>query len=452
MLAHRNNGHTAQLAYWQQLRESSLSMECVSFITIHLWLSSLTVALNRSTYYLDPNLVAKMLELQRSNPSSLSGGIPELFGRQSIWELMSRSVNVFALFKLDGLWEPNPGTLSWVLVDIQVDQGRASTVEVILAPCTLFDKAQFAELVAELIDALNSVLPKQLLVSRTSKVQQHTHSLILPPPFTEESIILALLALLQGKMLDQQVATVNVDAIRQGLCYYYNLALRSPVVDIAFPWLGLTDNGGELLMEHNKEEVSHRRFHLASNQEPFPVEMFPRRRSYTSTVATPGPSEPFFLELANVSSQHQPGILLNTSGRSITALEKATLLGEYPSFDTNADPHLFQPSSLSIGQFTDLIYSLGGPEETKAHEVLLTGTHQSKTMGLSWVKDAIFPMAEWLHTGFDLDSLTLTCHEVPEILEAGNYHPYPNRDMSLTHRNELVVNIEGKAIPMHTCE
>ncbi|GAB1528264.1 hypothetical protein RhiTH_011456 [Rhizoctonia solani] len=451
MLAHRKYRHTARLVYWKQLRESTPDMDCISFVTTNLWLSSLMAAPDRCIFYLDPNLVTTILELYRNNPSELDGNIPELFGRQDLWDQMGPLARILAILKLDDLCEPSPGKLSWTLLELEVEKGRVTTVDVVLAPCTNFNKPQFTQLLSHLIEALNKILPARPLVTRTSKVKQRTHSLILPPPFNEESILLVMIAYLCGKMLNQEVATVDVQTMRQGLCFYFDLALRNPEVDYSFPWPGLTDEVGMLLTEYNQTDVARKRFHLAHNQEPSPIEMFSRRRSYAATVATPGPSEPFFLELAQSHSSHAEGILMHTSGRSIDALDKAILLGQYPSFNPLFSTTLDGPNTISPEELTELVYSLGGPEDPSTHNLLMTGEHEDQSLVLGWEKNAIYPQPEWLLTGYDLDSLTLTCSKVPEILEAGSYHPYPNRDLSLIYNNELTVKIQGKPVKMHTC-
>ncbi|QRW26172.1 hypothetical protein RhiXN_11249 [Rhizoctonia solani] len=452
MLGYRRYGHTARLAYWKQLRESIVDVDCLSLITTHLWLSSLMAAPDRSILYLDPKLVAIILDLDRRGPAGVNGNISELFERQVLWEQMGPLSTVLALLNMDELCEPSPGKLSWMLLELRVEHGQVTMVEVILAPCMHYDKAQFTQLMIQLIEALNQILPTRPLVSQTSKVQQKTHSLILPPPFSEESIVLVMMAYLCGKLLDQQVATVEVQAMRQGLCFYFDSALRNLEVDYSFPWPGLTNNLGALLTECNEADVARRRFHLASNQEPSPIEMFPLRRSYTATVATPGPSEPFFLELAQSCSSHKQGLLVHTSGQSIEALDKAILLGQYPSFDPLFNTLLDGANSLSLDELTNLVYSLGGPENAATHRLLMTGEHNNMLLSLDWEKDAIHPEPEWLLSGYDMDSLSLTCFDVPEILEAGSYHPYPNRDLSLMHSNELTVDLQGKDIKMHTCK
>ncbi|KAF8748130.1 hypothetical protein RHS01_11040 [Rhizoctonia solani] len=415
MLAHRKYRHTARLVYWKQLRESTPDMDCISFVTTNLWLSSLMAAPDRCIFYLDPNLVTTILELYRNNPSELDGNIPELFGRQDLWDWMGPLARILAILKLDDLCEPSPGKLSWTLLELGVEKGRVTTVDVVLAPCTNFNKPQFTQLLLHLIEALNKILPARPL------------------------------------MLNQEVATVDVQTMRQGLCFYFDLALRNPEVDYSFPWPGLTDEVGMLLTEYNQTDVARKRFHLAHNQEPSPIEMFSRRRSYAATVATPGPSEPFFLELAQSHSSHAEGILMHTSGRSIDALDKAILLGQYPSFNPLFSTTLDGPNTISPEELTELVYSLGGPEDPSTHNLLMTGEHEDQSLVLGWEKNAIYPQPEWLLTGYDLDSLTLTCSKVPEILEAGSYHPYPNRDLSLIYNNELTVKIQGKPVKMHTC-
>ncbi|KAG8731954.1 hypothetical protein FRC11_001382 [Ceratobasidium sp. 423] len=454
LLNSREFQHPARVAFWQQLRESITGMECITLITVHLWLSSLLADPARNVFYIDPELAMELVKRYDENPLEMDENFPELFDREKLWLRMGSTVNILVLFHLQGLVEPDPGELSWILLDMKAERGRVTTMDVVLPPCTTYDKDRFAYLASLLIGGLNSILPRRTLVTHSSKVQQRTHSLILPQPFTQESVVLVMLGYLLGKMLGQEVQSVDVNAMRQGICFYYNHALCVREADLSFPWHGLTDLDGQLLTQENAEEVRQRRFILSNNREPSPFEMFPRRRSYTATMATPGPSEPFFLELAQSCSDHPAGILVGTTGRSVTALEKAMLLGPYPSFPENddfPDTSLQGPRSLSIDQFVALIHSLGGPESKDAHIVLLTGKHRGRRITIDWLKDATYPLAEWLMAGFDLDSLSLTSYEAPEFLEAGSYNPFPNRAMSLTNRNELTVIIDGKKIEMHTC-
>ncbi|KEP47031.1 hypothetical protein V565_170730, partial [Rhizoctonia solani 123E] len=446
--------HTARIAYWQQLRESTPSVECISVMTTHLWLSSLLAQPTRNVFYIDPLLATALVQRYNEDPLVMEENVPELFERQKLWPRMGSTVNILALIHLQGLLEPDSGELSWFLLDMKAANGRVRSVELLLPPCTSYNKERFASLVTRLIGALNCVLPRRTLVAYSSKVHQQTNTLILPQPFTQESVVLVMMAYVLGKMLGQPVHSVNSAAMRQGICFYYNQALRIREPDLSFPWHGLTDWDGELLTEENAEEVRQKRFNLASNREPSPFETFPRQRSFSAAVATAGPSEPFFLELSQTRSDHPEGILVGTSGRSVEELEKATFFGHYPSFpDDDEFPDTSPEGSciLSLAEFVALIHSIGGPESKDAHMLLLTGKHNGKRITLDWLKDVTYPLPEWIFAGFDLDSLSLTCYEPPKFLEAGSYNPYPNRALSLTNRNELTVNIDGERIEMHTC-
>ncbi|QRW21908.1 hypothetical protein RhiXN_09495 [Rhizoctonia solani] len=133
-----------------------------------------------------------------------------------------------------------------------------------------------------------------------------------------------------GKLLDQEVRELDTGTMQQSFCYFYNQALCSNNIDSSFPWPGLTDEQGIMFTDKAPAAVAQRRFHLAINWEPSPIEVFPCTQSWVATIVTPGLLAPFFLELAQPTTSYPPGILFGTSGRSLEQLEKAALLGEDP--------------------------------------------------------------------------------------------------------------------------
>ncbi|KAG8713723.1 hypothetical protein FRC11_011276 [Ceratobasidium sp. 423] len=452
LIEHRAHQHPARVAYWKQLRESTVGDECVGLMTTHLWLSSLLSSPTQNNFYIDPLLLDQLVAQYKEDPLEMTADqVPLLFDRHKLWPQMgSTTVHILALAHVQEVC--NPGQLNWLLMDIEAQDGRVKRIELILPPCSDFDNDAFADLISFFIGALNRVLPGPKLASNSARVQQRTMTLIIPEPFAEDSALLVLLAYLLGKMLGQEISTVDVKAMRQSICYYYNQALRSSEVDSSFPWPGLTNLEGKLLTEENSEEVGRRRFMLASNREPSPFEMFPRRRSYTATMATPGPSEPFFLELAQSHSSHAEGILVGTTGRSVSDLEKAILLGPYPSFKKKFPDSLLQvPEALSLEEYVQLVQDLGGPESEASHRLFLLAKNNGQRIKLDWLKDATYPTPEQMFAGFDLDSLSLSAHEVPELLQPGTYYPCPDHRFGLTTRNELYINLDGQKISMHTC-
>ncbi|EUC54296.1 hypothetical protein RSOL_036590, partial [Rhizoctonia solani AG-3 Rhs1AP] len=443
--------HTFRLSYWHQLKAGSPGTACICIITLHLWLSTLLASPDRHVLYLDPFLVQALLEQHQDNPLDLDADDMEgMLERHKLWPRMGPNAHIVALHSLSGVCKPD--ICGWTLLDLHVEGGQVTSAEILLPPSQSFDQAIISDYVTNMLGALNLTLPGKPLVPRSSKVLQRIKSLVLPPPFTEESIVLVMLMFLLGKMLEQDIGSVNLQVVRQSLCYYYNHALRSDKMDFSFPWPALTDSDGKLLTEKNSEEVGRRRFMLASNQEPVPYETFPRMRSYAASVSSSGLLEPFFLELAQSKSSHVECALKGTSGRSIDELEKALFLGQYPSWPSRfADRRQSVPEALSLEEFVELIHSLGGPENPASHRLLIIGKDQERRIILDWLKGVTYPLKEWLLAGYDIDSLSLTCFDVPELLEAGSYNPYPSRALSLTNRNELVVNVAGEPIEMHTC-
>ncbi|KDN34381.1 hypothetical protein RSAG8_12529, partial [Rhizoctonia solani AG-8 WAC10335] len=303
MLSHHGYEHPARVAYWHQLKQSSPGIECISLITTHLWLSSLLASPSQSVFYIDPQLATELIQCDDEDLLELDKNLLGLFDRQKLWEHMGSTLNILALIHLQDLYEPNPGELSWVLMDMKVEHARVTSMNVVLSPCTTYNKNRFAWLASRLIGAIRCILPGRSLVAHSSK------------PFTQESVVLVMMAYLLGKMLCQVVDSVDIHMMCQAICFYYDHALRSRDVDLSFPWRGLTDMDGNLLTQEILDEVRKKRFMLASNREPSPFEMFPRHRSFAATLATPGPSEPFFLELSQTHSSHSEGILMGTSGR-----------------------------------------------------------------------------------------------------------------------------------------
>jgi hypothetical protein len=440
----------ARVAYWQQLRESNPSRECVSLLTTHLWLSSLLARPNSNIFYLDPILIQELVTQFEADPlDETIESIPWLFDRQRLWPRTRSTVHVLALAQPTGVCDP--GVESWILLDMVVKCGCVKTVEVLLPPSQAFDVDLFAWLVSQLMGALNCILPRSV-IQHSSAVQQTLKVLVLPQPQIQDAVALLMVAYFCGKLLDQAVDSVDIGVFRQSVCYYYNHALRLYEVDSSFPWPALTDADGTLLTTQSSNFVRQRRFSLVTNRESSPFETFPRRRSYIATVTTPGPSAPFFLELSQQTSSHSEGMLIGTSGRSIEELEKATLLGPYPSWPDSLPDHSLQvPDALSLDQFVELIQSLGGPQAMAVHKLLLIGKHEGKRIKLDWLKEATYPDKDWLMVGWDVDSLSMTTLDVPELLESGSYYPYPSRSLSLTNRNELQVNVNGKILDMHTC-
>ncbi|KAJ1299638.1 hypothetical protein OPQ81_011988 [Rhizoctonia solani] len=448
---HRAYHHPARVAYWKQLRESAPTDECIGLITTHLWLSTLLNSPKQDCLYVDPLLFDQLVAKYKEDPMGMTAdNAPLLFGRERLWQAMRSTTHILALAHVGGVCDR--GQLSWLLLDLKVKSGQVKGLEVLIPPFSTFNNEAFADLISFFIGALTRMLPGPKFMGSSSRVRQQTKALILPETATAESIFLVLLAYLLGKFLDQEVSVVDVKTMRQSLCYYYDQALQFSMVDSSFPWPGLTTPEGELLTEENTEEVGRQRFMLASNREPSPFEMFPRCRSYATTLATPGPSEPFFLELAQSHSAHSEGILLGTTGRSVPDLESAILLGPYPTFKKKFPDSLLQvPEALSLDEYNQIIQELGGPESDASRMFFLLAKHNEERIKLDWLKDAIHPSPEQMYAGFDLDSLSLSSHEAPELLKFGTYFPHPDPRFSLTTRNELFIDLDGQRIGMHTC-
>jgi hypothetical protein len=450
---HACRSHTplARVVYWQQLKTSQPSLQCFSLILGHLWLTSLLADPVQNTLLLDPVLVKALVTNYTEDPLNVEERtLPELWGRQRLWSFMAPNARILALAESTGVMQ---GKSDWVLYDIQVQMGRLKHMDIITSPSESFDPDAFNTMTTTLISALNRVLPWPGLLERSSKVKQRLQSIAFPQQQTDESVGLVMLAYICGKLLSQEVGTVNVSAFRQAVCSHYNGALRPREVDLSFPWLGLTNDEGLLLCDEMDEAVARRRFSLEANREQHCFDMFPRRRSYIASVITPGPSAPFFQELSRATSSHSEDMLVGTSGRSLEHLEKAALLGQYLSWPEEfPDDRQRFPDAVSLDEFVDLIHSLGGPESLEAGRMLMTGSHQGQRVKLDWLRDSASLEKEWVMSSLDIDSLSLTTQDPPELLEAGNLYPYPSRTQSLTNRNELQVKVDGKTIDMHTCE
>ncbi|KAG8722118.1 hypothetical protein FRC08_006887 [Ceratobasidium sp. 394] len=451
LLASKSHQPTARLAFWQQLKASEATVECISFLTVHLWMSSLLEDPSRNTLFIDPVLVQQLgWEFEQDQLGLTAESVPQLWARQHLWPRMNSNVRLLVLINRTGLGaEDAPG---WVLMEMLVAGGRVTKVDILISPTEGFDSALFRRITTMLIGALNCVLPRPRLVQKSSSVEQNVSVVHLPRPHTPEVIGLVMVAYLCGKMLSQDVTGVDVGVFRQSLCYYFDSALRPHQVDSSFPWPGLTDEHGVLLTDRSSEAVQQRRFSLAVNRQPSPFEVFPRRRSYTTAIVTPGPSAPFFTELAQPITSFPEDMLVGTSGRSAEELEKAILLGEYGSWpDSFPEDGLRVPEALSLDEFGELVHSVGGPESLAGQRLLLIGKHDDERIKLDWLKDGFTLNQDQLMASTDVDSLSLTTQEAPEFLEAGSYYAYPSRARSLTNRNELKVNVGGKVLDMHTC-
>ncbi|CEL53760.1 hypothetical protein RSOLAG1IB_11498 [Rhizoctonia solani AG-1 IB] len=452
LFAERLYLHPARVAYWHQLKESKPSDDCINLITLHLWLSVLLADPTQDILYIDPYLAHELAAAYHDDLLDIEAdNLLHLYERHQLWPQMGSLVHVIVLLKPGNLIDN--GGVNWVLLDMTVDSGQLTHMEVLLPPLETYNHEMFETVTSCIIGGLNAVLPRRSMIRHSSKVLHTFRQLLLPRPRDEEAITLAMIAHLCGKLLRQSVREIDTGVMRQSLCYFYNQALRSNIIDSSFPWPGLTNQQGVLLTDQAPGTVLHRRFSLAANRDPSPAtEIFPRPRTWTATVAVPGPSAPFFVELGQPQTSHPPGILVGTSGRSTAELEKAALLGDYPSFRRRMpDAKLQIPEALSLDEFVALNHSLGGPTDSRAQRMLLTMVHGDEPLTLDWLKDAYDIQLEWLLAGWDLDSLSATFFEVPEFLRAGSYYPYPSRALSLTNRNELVVRINGKDIDMHSC-
>ncbi|KAG8761923.1 hypothetical protein FRC11_012245 [Ceratobasidium sp. 423] len=403
------------------------------------------------TLYIDPMLAEQLLKVFQDDPLGLEAEqIPELLGRQNMWPGMGGVVHVMVLAYLDNIL--GPGLQGWILMDMTVEHGCVVEMDLLLPPFRTYDAKVFASLTMQLIGALNCVLPWPRLVQHSSAVVYKSQSIVLPQPHTGESLILVMLTHFCGKLLDQAVKSVNVGAIRQSICFYYSHSLRYHKVDDSFPWPALTDLDGRLRTVEIPEEVRQHRLSLEANRQPSPFEAFPHEKSHTLSVASPGPSTSFFVELAQSQTTHPQGMLVGTRGRSRPAFDKCVGFAPFPSWPEKFPySYLHKPTAYSLDEFVDLIQALGGPDDPKAHHLLLTMTHHGRRITLDWLKDILYPLDDWLLGSWDVDSLTATFPDVPTILRTGNYYPYANWGLSMTARNELVVRIDGDDIDMHSC-
>ncbi|KAG8792616.1 hypothetical protein FRC12_005466 [Ceratobasidium sp. 428] len=448
----RAHSPTARLAFWNQLRESNPSPQCISFITSHLWLSSLLAEPGRNTFYIDPVLAEDIISKYEEDPFDVDvDALPGLWERHNIWPAMGREAQVFVLCQLKGVTTPRER--SWVLATFNATRGRVHRIDMLFPPLEGFDLKAFTGPMESLISALSLVLPGMFPAERTSEVARTARTLLLPDPCTEEAILLVMVAHLCAGLISQSPESVDVNVFRQELCFYYDVALRPGEIDSSFPWRGITDQEGRLLLEECEPDVAQRRFSLATNRQPSPFEAFPRRRSYAAALVVAGPTAPFFAELAQARSTVEPDMLMETSGRSVEEFEKAVLLGPYPSWPPSMpDEALHTPEALSLDDYRDTVWSLGGPQSPDAQKFLITGKHEGRRITLDWLKETVPLQKEWMIASTDVDSLSLTTQEAPTFLEAGCYYPYPSRALSLLNRNNLKVNIKGKAVEMHTCK
>ncbi|KDN39105.1 hypothetical protein RSAG8_09012, partial [Rhizoctonia solani AG-8 WAC10335] len=441
--------HTHRLSYWEQLRQSQPTVDCISLLTLHLWLSALLAEPSRNVLYLDPQLCDELVANYQRNTSMVPEDIHGLLDRHLLWPQMGNDFRI-AILGYPGD-NSDTGIDSWFLMSIMAERDGSLLLDVLLPPSQAYNQELFATYVGSLIGALNCTL-KPPLVEHSAQVKQTLRAVVIPQPHTSETIFLVMFTYLCCLLLGQTVPSVDISAVRQSLCYYYDHALRTREIDASFPWVALTNAEGVLQTEKCSDTVQRRRYKLATNREPSPFERFPRTRSYTATLATPGPSAAFFLELTQPKTSHPEGMLVGTSGRSVEHLEKAVFLGPHPSWPQRFPDRLLQvPEAYSLDEFTHLLHSLGGPESRDGQILLLTMKHENKRIKLNWLKDATFPEKEQLMASFDVDSLTLTVQDAPELLEAGTFWPYPNRSLSLTYRNELSVMFDEKKIDMHTC-
>ncbi|KAG9081396.1 hypothetical protein FRC06_005604 [Ceratobasidium sp. 370] len=407
--------------------------------------------MDHHTLYVDPILAEKLVRQYLDDPLELQPDtLPELYDRHLLWEGMGNTGRILSLAQPPGAADGGEDT--WMIIDITVEGGHIRHMETLLPPYDQIRIDVCNTFAVTLIAALNQIIPRPRLVQASLKLDQQVYSLTMPRPYTEEMVGIVMIAQLCGRLLRQDIRSVDASTFRQSLCYFFDNVFRCKDVDTSFPWAGLTDAHGNLLTDRVDQRVTRQRFSLAVNREASPFETFPRRRSYQSALIVPGPSAPFFKELAQPRTSHTEDMLVGSSGRSVEEFEKAVLLGPYPSWSSEfADEQLQVPEALSLDEYSNLIHSVGGPESLEAQMIMMTGKHEGQRLKLDWLKDAIPVEREWLMASTDVDSLSLTTRQAPEFLEAGSYLPYPSRAQSLTNKNNLSVVVGGKDIEMHTC-
>ncbi|QRW09584.1 alpha-1,3-glucan synthase ags1 [Ceratobasidium sp. AG-Ba] len=452
--ADRNHAPVARMAFWEQLRNCTPGMEATALLTTHLWLSCMTANPKSNYLYIDPILAADMIRQSTEDDDILPdlNGYTTLWDRHKLWPAMASDAHILVLAQLAGA--TCRGEATWVMIDLHAQCGIAKGVDILLPPTdgTNGTNDLLDLLVGRLIGQLNFLLPRPSLLRKTTPVQQRLNTLVIPTSWTGEMIWLVMIAHLCGRFLAQDIQAVDVEPFRQNICYYYNHALRGPKVNISLPWEGLMAPDGTLLAATSVPKVSRHRLSLASNRELAPFDAFPRRRSYSVPLVSPGPSAPFFAELALPATRFPEDMLVGTSGRSVEHLEKVLFLGDYPSWpESLKDEKMRRPDALSLDEYYDLVHSIGGPESLAGQRLLLTGEHEGEHVRLDWLKDTPDLELDWLMASTDVDSLSLTTYDAPTFLQPGSYYPYPSRAMTITNRNDLKVNIGGTVLELHTC-
>ncbi|QRW06979.1 hypothetical protein RhiLY_05978 [Ceratobasidium sp. AG-Ba] len=450
-LSYRGHSPIARVAFWQQFRSSEPGLEAISFLTVHLWLSAMSAIPSGNVFYVDPVLANQLV--QRSSEDVLPLAADDyscMWGRERLWPGMAEDAHVVTFMRLNGLIQARED--AWVMIDLHVLQGSPTRIEVLLPPCNGVDNEVLNSAIGTLVGRLNQVLPRPSVTRRTCTVQQSIKTLLMPRPLTEEMVWLAMIAHLCGLFLGQKVDSVDISVFRQNMCFYYNQALRGPTVDCALPWNGLMDKHGFLQTTESAPRVSQARLSLASNREPSPAEALPRRTSYSARLVSPGPSAPFFTELALPETQFPEDMLIGVSGRSVEHLEACIFLGRYPSWpDSFPDRRTQVPDAMSLDDYCDLVHSVGGPESLAGQKLIMMGEHDNERLKLDWLRDAAHLELEWLMASMDVDSLSLTTQEAPVFQQAGSFYPYPNRSTAISTRNELKVLVDGSEFEMHTC-
>ncbi|KAG9093725.1 hypothetical protein FRC06_011399 [Ceratobasidium sp. 370] len=382
-LTHWPNQHPARVAKWQQLKESSLTVECMALITNHLWLTSLIDWMDHHKLYVDPILTGKLVHQYLDDPLELQPDmLPELYDRHLLWEGMGNTGRILSLAQ--PLGAADGGEDTWMIIDITVEGSHIRHMETLLPPYDQIHIDICNTFAVTLIAALNQIIPHPRLVQASLKLDQQVYSLTMPWPYTEEMVGIVMIAQLCGRLLHQDIQSVDASTFCQSLCYFFDTVFQCKDVDTSFPWASLTDAHSNLLTDCVDQRVTRQQFSLAVNREASPFEMFPQRRLYQSALIVPGPSPPFFKELTQPRTSHTADMLIR--GR----VREAVLLGPYPSWSSEfADEQLQVPEALSLDEYSNLIHSVEGPESLEAQMIMMTGKHKGQQLKLDWLKDTI---------------------------------------------------------------
>ncbi|KAG8731494.1 hypothetical protein FRC10_001687, partial [Ceratobasidium sp. 414] len=444
----RAHGITSRLDIWKNLKAGRLDECSVGLIAGYFWLSALMATPHAHSLFIDPELADALYDME-STGNPLASASSQLWGRDVVWQQMFQDGIVLIMAK------PNVGrhqSAAWILVELCLEHNSIKHVEILVPPAETVDLDACLNFVRTIVPALSKVLPS--FPHNMQRATRKTKGLILPHGFDEHDTAFVMLALLCGKILFQPMETdrISVPTFRHSLTSFYFNTLRSRDITFSTPWHGLSSIAEGLyghLKYHLPQPLNQRQASPSTQSDASGgAAIFGAQGSYCVPISESGDAEGFFLELSRPISSFKEDMLVGVGGRNVHALERAAFLGPAPV--ENSTDEVTGPGVLSLDEFCDQIFELGGPESVEGWRAVLLGQRRDgEPFRLNWMKHSMHLTEEGCLVSTDIDSLCLTVSEAPKFLAHGQWYSYPSRALSLNLKNGLTVRLpDSKPVPM----